>query len=105
MLIMPLDGESRASGRARMKEIAAKYKSEIATNVAIVLSTLGREPNALEVLQAECLCGLLLHARRLRDLGRNDVEILREAAELMRAVPWLHGPNARHVVSAPIAAD
>jgi glycerol-3-phosphate O-acyltransferase len=97
---------SGARGQRRMREIASKYRSEIATNVEIVLGTLGRTPNALERIQAEALCGLLLHASRQRDIGKSDLETLREAAQLMKAVPWLHGYNARYVVpSPPIAPD
>ena len=92
---MSLDDKSRARGRARMKELAAEFKTEISVTVAIVLGTLGREPNELERLQAEALCSLFLRARKLRDNGKNDVEVLREAALMMTSIPWLRGPKIK----------
>jgi hypothetical protein len=98
---MPLDNESRARGRNRQKQLGAEMKAAIAANVEAVLASLGRPASGLERAQAETLCGIILQASRLRDRGRSDLEIMREAASLMKAVPWLHGPNQRFVTDAP----
>jgi hypothetical protein len=90
---MPLTNEDRARGRARMQEIAAENKAIISGNVESTLALLGRPATALERMQAEALCSLLLRASRLRDQGRDDLEPLREAGALMREIHWLRGPQ------------
>src|SRR5260370_14196011 len=72
------------AGRARAKELAAEMKAAIQINVASLLTSLGRDPTELERMQAEMICSLFLRARRLRENGRNDLAVLRHAANLMR---------------------
>lgn len=81
--------ESGKAGRARMKILASAMRTAIEINSKSFLAVLGREPTAQETAQAEMLASLLYRAAKLRDAGRSDVDILRQAAELMRDVPFL----------------
>jgi hypothetical protein len=78
-------GDPRAAqGRKRQHELAEEMKAQIQVNVASLISGLGREATALEAMQAEMIASLYLRARRLRDNGRSDVALLKQAALLMR---------------------
>ena len=90
---MPLDDKSRARGRKRQLQLGAEMKVAIAGNVAAILSSIGREASPLERLQCEAYCSLLLRAARRRDAGRNDLDLLRAAAEMSRDLAWLRGPQ------------
>jgi hypothetical protein len=89
---------SGSRGKKRMQELGAEMKVAIATNVEAILASLGRPASGLERAQAELFCGLLLRAARLRDQGRNDLEVLREVGLLLQNIPWLRGPQ-------PVAAS
>lgn len=85
--------ESGARGRARMKELAAEARVALQHNVEALLAGLGRPATEAERMQAEMLASLFLRARRLRENGRNDVEVLRAAAQLMKDTPFLQSPR------------
>ena len=72
--------ERGAQGRARMKELADAMRSEITIVADAMIRGLGRPATELETLQAEAISALFLKARRLRRQGRDDIELLREAA-------------------------
>jgi hypothetical protein len=99
---MTFTPEDRARGGRRSRALAAEMKTAIAGNVEAVLASLGRPASGLERAQAELFCGLLLRASRLRDQGRNDLEVLREVGLLLQNIPWLRGPQPV-VQSPPIA--
>jgi hypothetical protein len=84
---------ANARGRARQAELAAEMQNALKHNVPALLAVLGREPTELEKMQAEMLVSLFLRARRVRDAGRDDSPLLRQAADLMRDVPFLRGPS------------
>jgi hypothetical protein len=66
-------------GHARMRELADAMRHEIAVNADAMIRGLNRPATELEILQAEAITSLFLKARRLRDQGKNDLEVLREA--------------------------
>lgn len=74
--------EHSKRGHARMKELADEMRAEIAVLASAMIRGLNRPASELEILQAEAICALFLRARRLRDRGMSDVEVLREAALL-----------------------
>ena len=73
-------------GRARMQQLAAGMRHEIAVLSEAMVRGLeakeGRPATELERLQSEAISALFLKARRLRDKGQDDIEHLREAAHL-----------------------
>jgi hypothetical protein len=73
-----------ARGRQRQAELAAEMKAAVAVNSASMLAGLGRPHTIAEAFVAEAICALFLRARRLRDAGRDDLEVLREAARLQQ---------------------
>jgi hypothetical protein len=73
-----------ARGRQRQAELAAEMKISVQHNVAAMLAGLGREPTEVERMQAEMISSLFLRARRLRDNGRDDTKVLRQAAVMTR---------------------
>ena len=76
------DDPRQARGRERMKELADEMKRAIAVNSAIMIAGLNREATPTEVFTAEAICALFLRARRVRESGRDDSGLLRQAAEL-----------------------
>jgi hypothetical protein len=83
---------ANASGRRRMKQLGAEATATIQNNIEGLLSGLGREPTQAEVMAAEMLCSLLLAASRLRERGHSDLDVMREAALLLRETPFLQDP-------------
>ena len=79
-------------GRARMQQLAAGMRHEIAVLSEAMVRGLeakeGRPATALERLQSEAICSLFLKARRLRDKGQDDIEHLREAALMTSQSPF-----------------
>jgi hypothetical protein len=83
---MPFDDPKAANarGRARQAELAAQMKVDVASVVAAMVSGLGRAASALEELEAAAIASLFLRAARLRDNGRDDSKIIRQAALMAR---------------------
>jgi hypothetical protein len=81
--------ERAAQGHKRMKEIAAETRERVAAISEVMVrglqERLGRPATPLEVLQAEAIAGLFYKAHRLREAGRNDLEVLREAVLLQNS--------------------
>jgi hypothetical protein len=102
---MPFEkGDPRARrGYARMKAIAQEDEFVVAGRTQLLLAELGRSPTVAEQMQAETLVRLLRKAERLRSISRNDLDVLREASALMRAVPWLLALHEPDPPSPPIA--
>jgi hypothetical protein len=92
--------ERGAQGRKRMRELSAEMRSEIAINADAMIRGLGRPATELETLQAEAICALFLRARRLRDQGKDDVAVLREAVLMTSNSSFRHPQD-----SSPRAPD
>lgn len=88
------DNNPYSRGQARMRELAAEAKAAIRHNIEALLAGLGREATEAERMQAEMLASLFYRSRQLRERGRSDLEVLRQAAELMRDVAFLRSPHA-----------
>jgi hypothetical protein len=71
-------------GRARMCEIAVETQAGIERTAASLLACLGRPPTVVDELEAEAIGALYVKARRLRACGRDDSEVVRMAATLLR---------------------
>ncbi len=80
-----IDSEApKARGKKRMKELSKTYEQQRIELEAAILA--GREePDALARVAAECLSSAIIGARRKRAAGRNDADMLRIAAQWMRA--------------------
>jgi hypothetical protein len=77
--------EANAKGRLRMKEIADEMRNDVTVVASAMLRGLGRPWNEFEELEAQAIASLHLKAARMRALGRNDIELLREAAVLKQS--------------------
>jgi len=73
---------SGRAGRARQIEIGKENTAAIEIWKKAMLEGLGRPATAPEELLAETISSLFIRARRLRDLGRDDTQLLPEAALL-----------------------
>lgn len=92
-------GDSRpAKGRARQAELADEMKTAVQINSTALLAGLDRPYTVAEKFVAEAIASLYLRAARLRDAGRSDVEVLREAAKLQQGSVFA----CRHPAAAPM---
>jgi hypothetical protein len=71
-------------GQDRMRQIGAEMKAAVAVNSASMIKGLFREPTADEVALAELIASGLHRAAKLRERGRNDLDVLREVAAMLR---------------------
>jgi hypothetical protein len=88
--------ERGAQGRKRMREISTENRAKIQVNIDSMLAGLrqtGREPTAVDSMDAEAMCSLMLQAARLRDKGRSDLAALREYAAVKQNSIWATGPR------------
>lgn len=78
-------GDPRCSrGRKRQTELGLEMKETVALTSKAMLDGLGRPYSVGERFIAEAIAALYLRAARLRNAGRNDLELLREAATLQQ---------------------
>jgi hypothetical protein len=75
-----------ASGTARRKELVAAFEAERHEVEAGLIRDLGRPPSARDRLTIETLSASLIRARRLRAVGRSDLEERRLIVQLQRAI-------------------
>jgi hypothetical protein len=78
------DDPRPARGRQRQAELGAEMKSAVAINSRVMLRGLNRPVSQSEIFLAEAISALFLRASRLRDGGRDDSEILLQAAKLQQ---------------------
>jgi hypothetical protein len=77
-------GARALQGRARMAQIARENHHLIDATVRDLTAPLGRMVTAAHLIDAEMIASLWIRARRLRESGRSDLQIMREATNLLR---------------------
>jgi hypothetical protein len=89
--------EKAKSGGARMRQIGADHAAAIKINSASLIAGLFRPATLDEIALAESIASLLFRAARSREVGRSDLEIMRDLAPLLRdwrALPRGPAPTA-----------
>jgi hypothetical protein len=99
---MNFDAPSGKAGRARQIEIAQENTAAIQLWTGLMIEGLGRPASVAEQITAESIATCFILARRCRDKGdrKGDVELLREAALLMRDSVF----RDPHAAPSPMAA-
>jgi hypothetical protein len=81
-------------GWARQQEIAAQAEAERQQEAAALVAALGHEPNAIERTVIEQISARTVRARQLRRNGRDDTELSRLIAQLLRSIGMKPAPAA-----------
>jgi hypothetical protein len=83
-------------GRRRMEQIAAETKLAVETNSRIMLAGLrqftGREPTAIDRMDAEALASLAYQASKLREKGQSELEVWTTYARVRDGSAWATWP-------------
>jgi hypothetical protein len=92
------DDPRPARGRQRQVELAAEMTHAVRVNSEAMLRGLGRPYSIGERFIAESISSLYLRAARLRDSGRDDGPVLRQAGELQQGSVFA----SRHPAAVPM---
>jgi hypothetical protein len=73
-------------GQARLRQIARESEAEREAEATRLLTGLGHEPSAVEMLVIEQLSARVVMGRRLRRQGKDDSDQARLIAQLLRSI-------------------
>ena len=83
-----------ATGRHYQRKVGAELMEGVKINAAAMIAgleqRLGRPASVYEQTAAAGICSLHVRAARMRALGKNDVELLKQAAEMERESIFRH---------------